>query len=90
MAFKQKDNEDSQSKDELSDLEVHLKYWEFALTRFLQRVMERVTKSLEDWRNITSLDFVKELIESFVEEGKPLLKKFIETIDPLSTRKQES
>ena len=80
MAFKRKDKEDSQSKNELSDLEVHLKYWEFVLAQFIQGITERITKNLEDWRNIASLDIVKVLIDSFIEEGKPLLKKFLEKI----------
>lgn len=80
LAFKRKDKEDSQSKNELSDLEVHLKYWEFVLAQFIQGITERITKNLEDWRNIASLDIVKVLIDSFIEEGKPLLKKFLEKI----------
>ena len=89
MVFKRKEKEDSQSKDALSDLEVHTKYWEFIFTRFIQGITERITKSLEDCRNIASLDIMKVLIDSFVEEGKPWLKKLIEKLSPLSTRKHE-
>jgi len=89
MAFKRKEKEDSQSKNALSDLEVHLKYWEFVLAQFIQGLTERITKNLEDWRNIASLDIVKVLIDSVIEEGKPLLKKLIEKMDLLSAWKQE-
>ena len=90
MAFKRKKNEDSPPKNELSDLEVHMKYWEFVFAQFIQGVTEKITKSLEDWRNIASLDIVKVLIDSVLEEGKPWLKKLIEKLDPLSARKKES
>jgi hypothetical protein len=90
MPFKRKEKEDSQSKDALSDLEVHMKYWEFVFAQFIQGVTERITKSLEDWRNIASLDIVKVLIDSVLEEGKPWLKKLIEKLDPLSARKKRS
>jgi len=89
MAFKRKKDEASQPEDELSDLEVHMKYWEFILSQFIQGVTEKVTKSLEDWRNVASLDIVKVLVDSVFEEGKPLLKKLIEKINQLSTRKQD-
>jgi len=89
MAFKRKEKEDSQSKNSLSDLEVHLKYWEFVLAQFIQGVTERITKNLEDWRNIASMDIVKVLIDSIIEEGKPLLKKLIEKMDLKSAWKQE-
>jgi len=89
MAFKRKEKEDSHSKNSLSDLEVHLKYWEFVLAQFIQGVTERITKNLEDWRNNPSLDVVKVLIDSLIEEGKPLLKKLIEKMDLLSAWKQK-
>jgi hypothetical protein len=89
MAFKRKEKEDSQSKNSLSDLEVHLKYWEFVLAQFIQGITERITKNLEDWRNNPSLDIVKVLIDSLIEEGKPVLKKLIEKMDLLSAWKRK-
>lgn len=80
MAFKRKKDEASQPEDTLSDLEVHMKYWEFVLAQFIQGVTEKITKSLGDWRNVASLDIVKVLVDSVFEEGKPLLKKLIEKI----------
>jgi hypothetical protein len=80
MAFKRKKDETSQPEDELSDLEVHMKYWEFVLAQFIQGVTEKITKSLGDWRNIASLDIAKVLVDSIFEEGKPLLKKLFEKI----------
>ena len=80
MVSKRKKNEDSRPKNELSDLEVHMKYWEFVFAQFIQGVTERITKNLEDWRNIASLNIMKILAESVFEEGKPWLKKLIEKI----------
>jgi len=89
MAFKRKKDEASQPEDKLSDLEVHMKYWEFVFAQFIQGITERITKSLEDWRNVASLDIVKVLVDSVFEEGKPLLKKLIEKLDLRSIWKQE-
>ncbi len=89
MAFKRKKNEASQPEGKLSDLEVHMKYWEFVLAQFIQGITERITKNLEDWRNVASLDIVKVFIDSLIEEGKPFLKKVIEKFDLKSYWKQE-
>ena len=89
MAFKRKEKEDSQSNKALSDVEVHMKYWEFVFAQFIQGITERITKSLEDWRNVASLDIVKVFVDSVFEEGKPWLKKLIEKMDLLSAWKQE-
>jgi hypothetical protein len=89
MTFKRKKNENSQPENEGSDLEVHMKYWEFVLAQFIQGVTERITKSLENWRNVASLDLVKVLIDNLLDEGKPWLKKLIEKLDPLSAWKKE-
>ncbi len=80
MAFKRKKDEASQTEDKLSDLEVHMKYWEFVLAQFIQGITERITKNLEDWRNVASLDIVKVLADSIFEEGKPWLKKLMAMI----------
>ncbi len=80
MTFKRKKDETSQPEDKLSDLEVHMKYWEFVLAQFIQGFTERITKSLEGWRNVASLDVVKVLVDSVFEEGKPWFKKLIEKI----------
>ena len=80
MTFKRKKDETSQPEDKLSDLEVHMKYWEFVLAQFIQGITERITKSLEDWRNVASLDIAKVLVDSVFEEGKPWLEKLIEKI----------
>ncbi|MFX1518601.1 MAG: hypothetical protein ACFFCD_01565 [Promethearchaeota archaeon] len=89
MASKRKKHEDSRPKNECSDLEVHMKYWEFVLAQFIRGVTERITKSLEDWRNVASLDIVKIFIDNVLDEGKPWLKKLIEKLDPLSAWKKE-
>lgn len=89
MAFKRKEKEDAQSKNSLSDLEVHLKYWEFVLAQFIQGVIEKIKKNLEDWQNVASMDISKVLIDSLIEEGKPLLRKLIEKMDLKSVWKQK-
>lgn len=74
--FTRKEKKDSQpSACNLSDLEVHLKYWEFVLSRFVQGATERAKKTLEKARDFVSLELsqhvMKRLTNSF--SGKKLL-----------------
>ncbi|MFX1519006.1 MAG: hypothetical protein ACFFCD_03700 [Promethearchaeota archaeon] len=55
--FNRKEKEDSQASTcTLSDLEVHLKYWEFVFSRFAQGVAESAKKTVEKARNFLSLE----------------------------------
>jgi hypothetical protein len=69
--FKRKEKEGSQSANTVSDLEVHLKYWEFVCSRFVQGVTERVKKTLEKIREFISLELsqivIKRLTDGFLE-----------------------
>ncbi|MHA2061216.1 MAG: hypothetical protein ACW963_02870 [Candidatus Sifarchaeia archaeon] len=89
MAFKRKEKEDTKPKNALSDLEVHLKYWEFVLAQFIKGAIDKITKNLEDWRNVASTDIVQILLEGFIEEAKPLLKNLIKKMNLKSAWKQE-
>ena len=89
MAFKRKEKEDTKPKNALSDLEVHLKYWEFVLAQFLKGAIDKIGKNLEDWKNIASMDIVQIIINGIIEEAKPLLKNLIEKMNLKSVWKQE-
>jgi len=89
MAFKRKEKEDTKPKNALSDLEVHLKYWEFVLAQFIKGAIDKITKNLEDWRNVASTDIVQILLEGFIEEAKPLLKNLIKKMNLKSVWQQD-
>jgi hypothetical protein len=89
MGFKRLDKEEKRPKNALSDVEVHLKYWEFVLAQFIKGAIDKITKNLEDWKNIASMDIVQILIDGIIEEAKPLLKNLIEKMNLKSVWKQE-
>jgi len=67
-AFTRKEKEDSQTpKNCVSDLEVHLKYWEFVFSRFVQGVTERAKKTLEKARDFVSLEFSQHLTKRLTD-----------------------
>jgi hypothetical protein len=72
---KEKEEETQPPASTLSDLEVHLKYWEFVFSRFVQGVTERAKKTLEKTRDFVSLEvsqnLMKRLMASF--DGKTQL-----------------
>ncbi|MFX1466013.1 MAG: hypothetical protein ACFFA5_06030 [Promethearchaeota archaeon] len=47
----------------LSDLEVHLKYWEFVFSRFVQGATERAKKTLEKAADFISLELSQNLMK---------------------------
>ncbi|MFX1521245.1 MAG: hypothetical protein ACFFCD_15130 [Promethearchaeota archaeon] len=69
--FKRKEKESSQLTNTVSDLEVHLKYWEFVFSRLVQGVTERAKKTLEKIRELICLelsqDLIKRLMNGFLE-----------------------
>ncbi len=73
--FKREEKQDSHPTSILSDLEVHLKYWEFVFSRFIQGVTERANKTLEKVRDFLSLELSQHVLKRFMEgflEGKTI------------------
>ena len=89
MAFKRKEREDTKPKNALSDVEVHLKYWEFVLAQFIEGAIDKIAKNLEDWKDIASMDIVQIIIKGIIEEAKPLLKNLIKKMNLKSVLQQE-
>lgn len=74
--FTRKEKKDSQPPVcNLSDLEVHLKYWEFVFSRFVQGATERAKKTLEKVRDFISLELSQHLMKRLTDNfsGKKLL-----------------
>ena len=62
--FTRNEKKDSQPPAcNLSDLEVHLKYWEFVFSRFVQSATERAKKTLEKTRDLISLELSQNLMK---------------------------
>jgi hypothetical protein len=71
--FKRKKKEEAKPATTLSDLEVHLKYWEFVFSRFIQDVTEMAKKILENIRELVSLELSQNIQKRFMDnflEGK--------------------
>jgi hypothetical protein len=76
--FTRKEQEDRSQPptcNDISDLEVHLKYWEFVFSRFVQGVTERTKKTLEKAREFVSLELSQHLMKRLMNgfDGKHLL-----------------
>jgi hypothetical protein len=64
MGFRRKEKEETQqTKACLSDLEIHVKYWEFVLSRFVQGVTKKAKKTLEKACDFADLELSQNLMK---------------------------
>ena len=62
--FRRKEKEEIQSTTTcLSDLEIHVKYWEFVFSRFVQDVTKKAKKTLEKACDFASLELSQNLLK---------------------------
>ena len=64
--FRRKEKEEIQPSTAcLSDLEIHVKYWEFVFSRFVQDVAKKAKKTLEKACDFASLELSQNLMKRF-------------------------
>jgi hypothetical protein len=62
--FRRKEKEETQPATAcLSDLEIHVKYWEFVFSRFVQDVTKKAKRTLEKACDFASLEFSQNLMK---------------------------
>ena len=62
--FRRKETEETPSATTgLSDLEIHVKYWEFVFSRFIQDVTKKAKKTLEKACDFASLELSQNLMK---------------------------